>query len=184
MKIFRFLNLFVIVTSLVLVNNSCTIGPSGKWSVGYNLKGSAIPAGTKTAYIQYFQNRAAIVQPQLAQRLTEKLKDKIQSHTNLKIVTKPTDGDANFEGVITEYKSEPKQVSGGDEVTASLNRLDVVLKVKYYNTKDGEWDFDTNISRYIEYPASQSLQSVEGEKLDELVDLLVDDIFNKAFVNW
>lgn len=165
------------------VLSACSIGPAGKWSVGYNTNGASIPSGTVTASVQYFQNRATIVNPQLAQLLTDKLKDKILSQTNLKIVT-DQDGDANFEGVIESYLSVPKAVTGGDNMTASLNRLEVRLKVRYTNSKSSEFDFDTSVSRYVEYPSDQLLEQVEREKLPELVDLLVDDIFNKAFVNW
>jgi hypothetical protein len=176
-------NILWIGAFLLPLISACSIGPSGKWSVGYSLNGASIPAGTKTASVQYFQNRASIVQPTLAQLLTEKLKDKIMSQTNLKIVNNEF-GDANFEGVIEYYNSEPKAISGGDEVTASLNRLEIRLKVKYTNSKDGEFDFDTSISRFVDYDANMLLEQVEKEKLDGLVDLLVEDIFNKAFVNW
>lgn len=163
--------------------SACTIGPSGKWSVGYNFNGASIPAGTTTASVQHFQNRATIVNPQLALMLTEKLRDKILSNTALKIVTDGS-GDANFEGVIETYVSTPKAVTGGDNMVASLNRLEVKLKVRYSNSKSSEFDYDTSVSRYIEYPSEQMLEQVEREKLPDLVDLLVDDIFNKAFVNW
>lgn len=177
----RYIYLFCILSLPFL--SACTIGPAGKWSVGYSTTGASIPAGTTTASVQSFLNRATIVNPQLAQLLTDKLKDKILAQTNLKIVT-DRDGDANFEGVIVSYTSVPKAVTGGDNMIASLNKLEVTLKVKYTNSKSSEFDFDTSVSRYIEYPSDQLLEQVEREKLPELVDLLVDDIFNKAFVNW
>lgn len=176
-------NILWIGIILLPLLSACSIGPSGKWSVGYSLNGASIPTGTKTASVQYFQNRASIVSPKLAQLLTDKLKDKILSQTSLKIVNNEF-GDANFEGVIEGYTTEPKAISGGDEITASLNRLEIRLKVKYSNSKDGEFDYDASFSRFIEYPADQLLEQVENEKLEGMVDLLVDDMFNKAFVNW
>jgi len=184
MKGTRFYRFYFLLVGIIFVFGGCTIGPAGKWSVGYNMSGVKLPPGCLTAYVQYFQNRASIVQPQLAQNLTDKLKDKILSQTNLKIVNNAGTADINFEGVITAYTNEPKQVSGGDNVTASINRLEVKLQVKYYNIKNGEFDYDTGFSRYVEYPASQTLESVESEKLDDMIDLLVEDIFNRAFVNW
>jgi hypothetical protein len=148
------------------------------------MSGAKVPTGCVTAYVQYFQNRASIVYPQLSLKLTDKLKDKILSQTNLKIVNVAGGGDANFEGVITAYTNEPKQVTGGDTPSASMYRLEVTIQVKYYNLKNGEFDFDSSFSRYIEYPTTQTLEQVQSEKLDGIVDLLVDDIFNKAFVNW
>jgi len=173
-----------LIFSAIIFICGCTIGPAGKWSVGYNVSGAKVPAGCFTASVQYFQNRASIVQPQLAQMLTEKLKDKILSQTKLKILSGAAIGDANFEGVITSYLTEPKQVSGGDQITATLNRLEIKIKVKYTNFKDSEFEFDSDFSRYIEYPASQTLEQVERDKLEDMVNLLVEDIFNRAFVNW
>jgi hypothetical protein len=152
--------------------------------MGYNMSG-AKTGSCVTASVQYFQNRASIVQPQLAQMLTEKLKDKILSQTNLKVLSGIATGDANFEGVITSYISEPKQVSGGDQITASLNRLEIKLKVRFTNLKESEFEYDADFSRNIEYPASQTLEQIEkSEEYENMLKLLVDDIFNRAFVNW
>lgn len=183
-KLMKNIPVIFIILGVTLLFDGCTIGPKGKWSVGYNMSGAKVPAGSVTAYIQYFQTRATLVNPQLAQKLTDKLKDKILAQTNLKITNNISGGDANFEGVIMSYTNEPKQVGGGDNVTATMNQLEVKIQVKYYNNKDGEFDYDSSFTRSIEYPAEQTLEQVEGEKLDELINLLVDDIFNKAFVNW
>lgn len=166
-------NIYLLCISLLLFLSACSIGPAGKWSVGYNLNGASIPAGTTTASVQYFMNRATIVNPQLSQMLTDKLRDKILSQTNLKIVT-DREGDANFDGVIVSYTSVPKAVTGGNNMIAALNRLEVTVKVKYTNSKSSEFDFDTSVSRFIDYSSDQLLEQVEREKLPGLVDELVD----------
>jgi hypothetical protein len=45
-------------------------------------------------------------------------------------------------------------------------------------------DFDQSFSRYEEYDASQSLTDVEGPLIEIIVENLVEDIFNKAFISW
>ena len=165
----------------------CKIGAAGKWSMGYSLSGASVPAGCATASVQYFQykpkdNQPTLVQPLLPRLLTEKLKDKIESQTNLKIVNE--NGDANFEGTIESYTSTPSQVSGGQQVTASMNKLEIRINVKYTNSKGSQYEYDSPFSRFVEYDANKTLDQVETDELDKLVDLLVEDIFNKAFVNW
>jgi hypothetical protein len=173
----------IIFVGFIFINHGCTIGKAGKWSAGYKLQGAYVPGGATTASVQYFQNQALQVQPLLAMKLTEALKDKILSDTNLKIVT--DNGDVSFEGVIESYGTQPMAPQGGDDITAALNRLSVTIKVKYSNSKDQQFDFDFSpITRYIDYPSSQNLDEVERNNLDDLVKLLVDDIYNKAFVNW
>ncbi|MDP4208764.1 MAG: LptE family protein [Bacteroidota bacterium] len=150
----------------------------------YSTTGASISPDIKTAAVLHFQNRASLVQPLLAQKLTEKLKDKILSQTSLKI-SGNSSGDVVFDGSITSYTTEPKGAAQtGQIVSTPINRLTVTIKVKYTNTKDSKQDFDEQFSRYIDYSSDKNLESVEASELDGIVDNLVQDIFNKAFVNW
>ena len=47
-----------------------------------------------------------------------------------------------------------------------------------------ELDFDSSFSRYEEYDASLNLTDVENELIELIVENLIEDIFNKAFVSW
>ncbi len=151
--------------------------------IKYSTGGASISVDIKTASVQYFQNRAPLGNPKLAQLLTEKLKDKILSQTRLKIVNGV--GDVNLEGSIESYGTQPMAIQGGNNATAALNRLSVTVRLKYNNAKDGQYDYDTSFSRYKDYDSQMSVQSAEDQYLEkEIVEKLVEDIFNKAFVNW
>lgn len=156
------------------------------WSgckIKYSTSGASISPEVKTASVQYFQNRAPLGNPKLAQMLTEKLKDKILSQTSLKIVNGV--GDVNLEGFVKDYGTQPMAIQGGNNATAALNRLSVTVKLKYNNAKDGQYDYDTEFTRYKDYDSQMSVQTAEDQYLEkEIVDKLVEDIFNKAFVNW
>ncbi len=76
--------------------------------VTYSFSGASISPLAKTFSVQYFQNRAPIVQPGLSQTLTDALIDKCKAQTNLKYVT--SIGDMNFEGEITDYNTKPLTV--------------------------------------------------------------------------
>jgi hypothetical protein len=181
-NIFNRLSSFLGIALLSLILVSCKITFGGR-SFGYDLKGVRISPECKTAGVDYFKNQASLVQPLLAQKLTEKLKDKILSQTSLKL-TNGT-GDITFSGIIDGYATEPKAPLGGDNVTAALNRLTVSIKVKYTNSKDPQYEYDTNFSEYIDYRAEQNLDQVENSKdFDNMLDRLVQAIFDRAFVNW
>lgn len=167
----RFYILLIIIAAFI---NSCT-PPS------YSLSGASINyAVVKTATVKYFQNRSENVRPLLSRTITEKLKDKIESQTSLKLVN--DDGDAVFEGEITEYSISPAAVQSDN--VAAQNRLTITVHVKYSNPKDNQFEFDSSFSRYADFPSSRSVESVEEDLINEISNQLVDDIFNKAFVNW
>jgi hypothetical protein len=140
----------------------------------------ATTVGLHTVNIQYFQNRAPVVQVGLSQNLTEALIDKCKAQTSLKYVT--TGGDASFEGEISDYNSRPLTV--GADAQAATNRFSISVKVKYTNTVDADLSFEQTFTRYKDYNSNQELSSVEKGLSDEIVEMLVEDIFNQAFVNW
>jgi hypothetical protein len=116
----------------------------------------------------------------LSRNLTEKLKDKIQSQTSLTLVNES--GDILIDGEITGYAVQPAAIQGDN--IAAKNRLTVTVHVKYTNSKDDEFDYDTSFSRFEDFDSNASLDAVENELIDKIADQLVEDIFNKAFVNW
>lgn len=146
----------------------------------YSFTGASIAPEIKTVSIRFFPNRAAIVQPSLSQAFTEKLRDKFVSETNLALTDKA--GDLNFEGSITDYNTQPIAIQGNDN--AALNRLTISVNVKFTNTKDPKNDFESNFSRYADYDSKVNLASVEQDLIIQINQQLVDDIFNKAVINW
>lgn len=149
-------------------------------SVGYSFTGASISPDIKTVAIQYFPNRAPNIQPVLSQEFTEALKDKFSSQTNLNL-TNGT-GDLSFEGEIRDYRVEPLAIQQNQ--TASLNRLTISVRVKFTNSKDPKLDFDSSFSRYEDFESNKSLDLIEKELIRQIVKQLVDDVFNKAVVNW
>jgi hypothetical protein len=156
----------------VLLLNSC--------KVSYSFSGASISPLVKTVSIQYFQNRASLVQSDLSQTLTDALIDKCKSQTNLNVVN--GFGDVNFEGEITDYNTKPQTVSA--DATAAAYRFTITVKVKFTNSVDPDNSFEQSFSRYEDYDSSKELNDVEAELSKEIVDMLVEDIFNRAFVNW
>lgn len=145
----------------------------------YSFSGAST-TGLSTVSIQYFQNRASLVQPGLSQTLTDELTDKCKAQTNLAIVNGL--GDANFEGEIIDYNTRPHTVSA--DATAAVNRFTIAVRVKFTNVADPEKSFEQTFSRYEDYSSLSNLSEVEAELSEKIVEMLVEDIFNAAFVNW
>ena len=148
--------------------------------VNYSFTGASIPPEVKTIDIKYFKNNATLVEPTLSQKLTDAFKDKFVSETSLDLVNQG--GDLILEGVITGYKTQPVAIQGNDQ--AALNRLTITIEVTYTNTVDEDASFESQFSRYFDYSSSKNLLDVQEELIDEINRMLVEDVFNKAVINW
>lgn len=149
--------------------------------VKYSFTGASIPPAAKTYSVDYFPNRALLIVPSLSTNFTEKLRTYIQDHTSLIEVTDGS-GDLRFEGEITGYTQKPVNITA-NEVAAS-NRLTIEIRCAYINTIDGENDFDSRFSQYSDYSIDADYDAIEESLIDEITDAIVEDIYNKAFVNW
>ncbi len=159
------------VLFLILSISSCT-------SFSYSFTGSQTDA--KTISIAYFPNKAPIINPSLSQSFTEALRDKFINQSKLELVDR--NGELQLEGEITDYTVSPVAIQGNE--TAALNRLTIKVMVRYSNTLDDKQSFEQSFSAYKDYAASVSLPSVETQLVSEISTMLVEDIFNKALVNW
>lgn len=146
----------------------------------YSFTGASIPSEAKTISVGYFRNQAASVQPTLSSVFTDRLKEYLSNQSNLPIV----DGfaDLQFSGSITGYTVTPQSIQSNDQ--AALNRLTITVQVKYVNRFDEKFSFSQSFSRYRDYDAQLSLSSVESGLIEEITEELVDDIYQRAFVNW
>lgn len=164
---------FAIVAALIFTFNSCKIN--------YSFTGASIAPEVKSIRITNFPNNAPLVHPTLAQDFTDALRNKFQSQTSLNIVTKG--GDLVIEGEITDYNTRPTAIQADD--IAAQNRLTVTVKVTFTNNNDDSQSFtNQSFSRYQDYPSNLDFNSVQDSYLPQIIDYLVEDIFNKAVVNW
>jgi hypothetical protein len=85
----------------------------------YSFSGTSIPQEVKTFSVSYFENNAPINSPLLSQTITEGLKQKFISETNLSI--EEQNGDFDFSGEITSFTVTPVSAQSTDN--AQLNRL-------------------------------------------------------------
>ncbi len=146
----------------------------------YSFSGASLDPKDKTVNVKFFPNRAAIINPNLSQLFTEKLKDRFSSQTKLDLVD--FNGDLTFEGEITGYDTKPIAITKDEQ--AEQNRLTVTVHVKYTSINNPKFNFDTSFSRYADYAGTDLLTDVEDDLSEQIVNELIDDIFNKSVVNW
>ena len=151
----------------------------GCFTFSLTTKDASIPPEAKTITVQYFQNMARIVEPVLSQQFTDDLKDYIQANSKLILVNGA--GDLDFEGNITGYDVRPISITS--EVAAQ-NRFTISVKVKYTCSVKEGMDFEASFSRYEDFGSNENFEDVKTELTEKIVKLLIDDIYNKAFVNW
>ena len=148
--------------------------------VSYSFTGASISASVKTVTIHYFANNAGLVVPTLSRTVTDALRDYFTSQTNLVQVDR--DGDLLLDGSITQYSVMPVAIQGNE--TAAMNRLTIQVNVKFTNKTDSKQNWESTFSRYQDYSSSYNLSSVQEGLIKDITEQLVQDIFNKAVVNW
>ena len=146
----------------------------------YSFSGASIPPEAKTVSVLYFQNQAPLINPTLSNDFTTALRDAVMNQTSLDMVE--SGGDLSFEGEIVDYRTTPVAITSGQ--TAALNRLTIVVNVRFVNVFDESKSFETRFSHYEDYPSEQELTSVQDGLTSVIIEALVEDIFNKALVNW
>ena len=166
------LTIFLVFCFLFLVSflTSCGI---------YKFNEATIPPDVKTVKVNFIENKARYINPQLSPKLTDKLRQKIIGQTRLS-QTNSDNVDWEINGFITEYNFSTSAISGQQ---VANNRLTVSVHITVTDrVKDEKRDYD--VSRSFEFKGNQSFQQVENSLGDELIRTLSDEIFNKLFSNW
>jgi hypothetical protein len=162
---------FIFLLPFFLFLGSCRI---------YNFSGANLPPDIKTVSVENFPNNSGLGPPTMSQIFTEKLRDYLQTNSSLRGV--PRNGDLQFRGYISQYNLKPIAPTGSE--TASQTRIEIIIKVEFTNTKYEEQSFSQDFSRYADFQQSQSLASVENQLVEQILDDIVLDIFNKSLSNW
>ncbi len=145
----------------------------------YTFSGAQV-GNAKTISIGFIQNKANLVSPTLSQVFTEKLKDKFIRETTLKLVD--SDGDMHIEGTIVDYAIAPVALQGTTQ--SSQNRLTIKSNIKFVNKTAEKYDFDEVFQNFTDFDANINFSSEETTLNEVVIDRLVQDIFNKAVINW
>lgn len=146
----------------------------------YSFKDVSIEPEAKTVRISYIDNRARIINPNLSQRLTDKLRQKVINQTRLS-QTNSDEAHYDISGQITDYYVT---TSGISNQQAATNRLNVTVRIVFKNRIDDKKSFETDFTRNFDFSANLSLNQAEASLTDLVVQNLTDEIFNRIFSNW
>ncbi len=171
--IIHVIQFFFMIPAFIALTVSC-------FTVRYSTKLTSIPVEAKTVSVQYFQNQANYIEPGFAQQLTDALKDYIQSNTDLVIVNDI--GDLDFEGTIKLFETKPMAIVSGD--VASQNRFTIAIEMKFTSYVTSDQDFNVSFSRYEDYDSNLDFEDVKTDLTEDIQELLIEEIFNRAFSNW
>jgi hypothetical protein len=153
-----------------MVNTGCNI---------YKFNEAVVPDSIKSIKINFIENKAPYVNPQLSPNLTDKLRQKIVGQTKLSL-TNNDNADWILGGTITSYGFS---TSGISQQRESTNRITVGVRITI-NDQRANKETSYDVSRSFEFPAAQSIQDAERTLAENILRSLTDDIFNKIFSNW
>jgi len=146
----------------------------------YSFRGTSIPAEVKTVRVQFIENKARYINPQLSPQLTDKLRQKIVSQTKLTQVNNEN-ADYDISGYISQYDVSTSGISNQQVAT---NRLTVGVILTLLDRKTGKEPKNITASRSFDFSASLTLPQAEARLQDEIIRNLTDEIFNKIFSDW
>jgi len=162
---------------LVCVGAALCIGACGI----YSFSGTSIQNDVNSIHIEYFEYKAQKVNPSLSNDLTEALRTRFRRMTRLEQVE--IDPDLEIVGEITGYNVSASAIGAGD--VAQHNRLTVTVRASFTNRKYPEDDFsDKSFSAYADFDATQELDAVESTLCTEIIEKIVEDIFNATVAQW
>ena len=149
--------------------------------VTYSFSGTSIDPDVHTICIPTFEYKAMRVNPSLANDLSEQLRTRFRRMTSLEQVE--LDGDLEIIGEVVGYDVQASAVTAQE--VAAQNRLTVVVKVDFNNVKHPEESFSgKSFSAYADYDSSNDLDAVESTLCTEIIDKIIEDIFNATVAQW
>ena len=158
---------------MLLVVAGCTIS--------YKFNGASINYDIiKTISIENFPNRAVYQWGPMEAMFNNALSDIYVNQTKLQQV--PRGGDLMLSGEITAYDQVNKSVSS--DGYSSMMQLKMTVNVRFENAKNHSEDFERNFSASREFDASQQLNDVQEELVTQIIDEIVEQIFNATVANW
>ncbi|MGK0369101.1 MAG: hypothetical protein ACJAYZ_000969, partial [Bacteroidia bacterium] len=90
--------------------------------------------------------------------------------------------DFSFSGAIVEYAVTPVSAQSTDN--AQLNRLTIVVEVKLESKISPSSSFEQRVPSFVDFDASKDFSGEEDQLIDEISDMIVQQVFNKAAINW
>ena len=149
-------------------------------SISYSFTGTNINYDViKTIQIDKIANRAPYGWAPMEAMFNNKLQDKYANSTRLRLVKR--NGDLQVAGEITGYDQFNKAVSA--DGYSSQVQLKLTVNIRFRNNKMNQ-QWEKQFSATTQYAARQSLATVQEGLVNEMIDDIVDQIFNATVADW
>lgn len=153
---------------------------AGSCTISYKFNGASIDySKVKSITISEFPNQAPLVYTPLTIQFNEAIQRIFAQQTRLNIVR--TGGDLMLDGAITGYQLAATSIGANN--LASENKLTLTVKIRFENNVTGE-ETENSFSAYRTFSSSSTLNDVQDALITELIDEVVDQIFNATVANW
>jgi outer membrane lipopolysaccharide assembly protein LptE/RlpB len=150
-------------------------------SVSYSFNVSSINYDkVKSISIESFPIRSAYVWAPMEAMFYNDLTDAYSHKTKLRVLKK--NGDLQLSGEIVEYSQTNKSVAA--DGFSAQTQLKMTVNVRFVNNSEHKEDFEQRFSATTVYDSSQQLVTVQEALVDEMIDDIVDQIFNATVANW
>ena len=146
----------------------------------YSFSGISIPEETKTFTVLKIKSEASLIHPNFINSFTNTLIDKCQQEINLSFVEE--NPNISFSGRIKKYEIQP--VSIQNDETAAQNRLTISIEINYINHLDDSKNFQTTFTDYIDFNSDLIFSNIEDDLNENLINTLLEDLFNMTFMDW
>lgn len=167
---------FVLPTALLIA----TLWLVVSCSISYSFTGTNINYDvTKTIQIDKIANRAPYGWAPMEAMMNNKIQDKYANGTRLRIVKRG--GDLQIAGEITSYDQFNKAVSA--DGYSSQVQLKLSVNIRFKNTKTNQ-QWERQFSATTQYDATQSLSAVQETLVDQMLEDIIDQIFNATVADW
>lgn len=162
-----------ILLSLLMLLTAC--------SVTYKFNGSSINyEKVKSISIDKFPIRSAYVWSPMESMFYNTLTDAFAQKTKLQVLKR--NGDMQLAGEIVEYSQTNKSIAA--DGFSAQTQLKITVNVRFTNNTNHEEDFEQRFSATAEYDSKQQLNAVQEELVQQMINDIVDQIFNASVANW
>lgn len=154
----------------VLSLTSCYIG----------FKGISIQADVNTFLVEDFISTNPRNAQDIQTLFAEAIREKIRNES--KLVKTDDEPDVIFRGNITDTKTSSLAPEDGN--TASLNRLEIFVKVEYTNNKYEDDSWSKNYSAFRDFDRNQDFTAIQSDLTEAIINEITERVFNDAFTTW
>lgn len=169
------------MTKKLVILSLISVVLASSCAISYKFNGASIDySKVRSIAVVDFTNQATLVYPPMVTSFNETLKDAYTKQTRLAMLKR--NGDLQLEGEITGYTLTPLSI--GSDSYAAETRLTMTVRVRFTNNTNTEENFERSFSANRTFPSTSTLESVQDQLVTEMIDEIVDNIYNATVANW